>query len=94
MSAAANEATASAPRVRAAAERIVVYQHSDLIYWWAVWAYGLLLRPADVVARQVRSCWSKADGPVLIYPARVARHLLCRADAVRDCCSPTPGRAA
>jgi hypothetical protein len=40
MSAAANEATASAPRVRAAAERIVVYQHSDLIYWWAVWAYG------------------------------------------------------
>ena len=22
-------------------ERIRVYQHSDLLYWWVVWAYGL-----------------------------------------------------
>ena len=31
------------PPVRAGnGERLVVYQHSDLLYWWVVWAYGLL----------------------------------------------------
>lgn len=24
------------------AERLVVHQHSDLLHWWVVWAYGLL----------------------------------------------------
>src|SRR5262245_42047269 len=22
-------------------EKVIVHQHSDLIYWWVVWAYGL-----------------------------------------------------
>ena len=40
-------ATKSEPKPVAAAppamdsERLVVHQHSDLIYWWVVWAYGL-----------------------------------------------------
>ena len=37
--AAANEK--SAPRSRIG-EQLVVYQHSDLLYWWVVWAYGFL----------------------------------------------------
>lgn len=27
---------------RAGGERIRVYQHSDLLYWWVVWAYGFI----------------------------------------------------
>jgi len=29
-----------ASQVPPAQEHIVVYQHSDLLYWWVVWAYG------------------------------------------------------
>ena len=31
-----------APKAAAAipSERLVVYQHSDLLYWWIVWVYG------------------------------------------------------
>src|SRR5262245_30721483 len=28
------------PLVALGRDRIKVYQHSDLIYWWVVWAYG------------------------------------------------------
>ena len=38
MAVAANEK--SAPKVVDLGEKLVVYQHSDLLYWWAVWAYG------------------------------------------------------
>ena len=38
--AAANEK--SAPKVVDLGEKVVVYQHSDLLYWWVVWAYGFL----------------------------------------------------
>jgi len=30
------------PALPADSERIIVYQHSDLLYWWVVWAYGFL----------------------------------------------------
>jgi len=36
----ANDSTPAAPRSRSGEERLIVYQHSDLLYWWAVWAYG------------------------------------------------------
>src|SRR5690349_11785379 len=36
-----NEQKGAAPRgALADGERMKVYQHSDLIYWWVVWAYG------------------------------------------------------
>ena len=36
-----NEQKSAAPRAAAAdGERMKIYQHSDLIYWWVVWAYG------------------------------------------------------
>jgi hypothetical protein len=76
MSAAANEATASAPRVRAAAERIVVYQHSDLIYWWAVWAYGYFC--ALLTWWHGKSVVLVEGGrPVLIYPRASASPMSC-----------------
>src|SRR6516165_5548106 len=48
-------------------ERLVVHQHSDLIYWWVVWAYGLFcalwtwLRGTYVTV-------SPGHKPVLVYP--------------------------
>jgi hypothetical protein len=41
----ATAATAQQPATAAparAAERLRVYQHSDLLYWWVAWAYGLI----------------------------------------------------
>jgi hypothetical protein len=36
-----NEQKAPAPqRLATEGERLKVYQHSDLLYWWVVWAYG------------------------------------------------------
>src|ERR1700682_5518669 len=35
-------ATISKPPQSQSKERLVVYQHSDLLYWWVVWAYGLV----------------------------------------------------
>ena len=32
---------ATAPIPAPGVERLIVYQHSDLLYWWVVWAYGL-----------------------------------------------------
>ena len=31
-----------APLMPGTSGRLVVYQHSDLLYWWVVWAYGFL----------------------------------------------------
>ena len=44
MATAVNEQKPPAPAPAAAGqgERIIVYQHSDLIYWWVVWAYGFV----------------------------------------------------
>ena len=33
-------ATNKAPVQSASKERLIVYQHSDLLYWWVVWLYG------------------------------------------------------
>jgi hypothetical protein len=47
--------------------RLVVYQHSDLLYWWVVWAYGFFcallswLRGTPVI-------FSQGHKPVLVYP--------------------------
>jgi hypothetical protein len=57
-----NKPAPPAPR----ADRIVVYEHSDVLYWWIVWAYGfvcaLLTRAfgRDVVLAGTR--------PVRVYP--------------------------
>ena len=68
MPAAVNEATPTAPRAKIAAERIVVYQHSDLIYWWAVWAYGYFC--ALLTWWHGKSVVLVEGGrPVLIYPS-------------------------
>jgi hypothetical protein len=40
MTATTSTPTPNAPRVSSAEERLIVYQHSDLLYWWAVWGYG------------------------------------------------------
>ena len=59
----------SAPRsVADHGERLIVYQHSDLLYWWVVWAYGFFCAALTVAARQAGRR-SRTDGrPVLIYP--------------------------
>lgn len=71
MSAAVNEQRQPAPVSAAAAgrnlDRLVVYQHSDLLYWWVVWAYGFFcalltwLRGSPVPV-------APGHKPVLIYP--------------------------
>ena len=56
-----NDTTPAAPRARSGEERLVVYQHSDLLYWWAVWAYGYFC--ALMTWWHGKSwCWSKAAG--------------------------------
>jgi hypothetical protein len=35
-------ATISKPPLSQSKERLIVYQHSDLLYWWVVWAYGIV----------------------------------------------------
>jgi len=57
----------AAPPPQLDAGRLVVYQHSDLFYWWVVWAYGLFcalwtwLRGTPVTI-------SQGHKPVLMYP--------------------------
>src|ERR1044071_1375151 len=47
--------------------RLIVYQHSDLLYWWVVWAYGFLC--ASLTWLQGKPVVLSADGrPVLFYP--------------------------
>ena len=63
----ANDSTPAAPRARSGEERLVVYQHSDLLYWWAVWAYGYFC--ALLTWWHGKSVVLVEGGrPVLIYP--------------------------
>lgn len=61
------EQKSAAPPASALGGRIRVYQHSDLIYWWVVWAYGFFcalltwLRGTPVAVAQ-------GHKPVLVYP--------------------------
>ena len=56
------------PPVRAGnGERLVVYQHSDLLYWWVVWAYGLLCALLTRLAGEPVSFPGQSK-PILIYP--------------------------
>src|SRR5215471_7057985 len=67
MTATRSEPKPTAAPIAAGAERLIVHQHSDLIYWWVVWAYGLFcglwtwLRGSYVTV-------SPGHKPVLIYP--------------------------
>ncbi len=48
-------------------ERLRVYQHSDLLYWWVVWAYGYLC--ALLTWTRGKPVVIAEDGrPVLMYP--------------------------
>ena len=62
-----NEKKQRAARHASGEERLVVYQHSDLLYWWAVWAYGYFC--AFLTWWQGKSVMLVEGGrPVLIYP--------------------------
>jgi hypothetical protein len=65
MAVAANEK--SAPKVVDLGEKVVVYQHSDLLYWWVVWAYGFLCA-ALTALRGVPVTLAQGHKAVLIYP--------------------------
>jgi hypothetical protein len=68
MPAAVNEQRpASAPAPADQQERLVVYQHSDLIYWWVVWAYGLFCALLTWLGGTPVTL-SSSHKPVLIYP--------------------------
>ena len=47
--------------------RMKVYQHSDLLYWWVVWAYGFLCAFLTWL-RGVYVSVEAAHKPVLVYP--------------------------
>jgi hypothetical protein len=47
--------------------KLIVYQHSDLLYWWVVWAYGLLCA-AITWLRGTPVMLAEGHKPVLIYP--------------------------
>ena len=51
----------------AKAERLRVYQHSDLIYWWIVWAYGYVCAFLTWVQGN-RVAMSPGARPVLVHP--------------------------
>jgi hypothetical protein len=66
MSAAVNEQKPKAVSLETD-ERLIVYQHSDLLYWWVVWAYGFFC--AGVTYVRGKPVVLSEDGrPVLIYP--------------------------
>lgn len=48
------------------AERLVVYEHSDLLYWWVVWSYGFLC--ALLTRVQGKEILLEGTRPVLVYP--------------------------
>ena len=67
MSAAVNEQKPPAPAPAGHGERIIVYQHSDLIYWWVVWVYGFVCALLTWLGGKPVAI--AGDGrPVLIYP--------------------------
>jgi len=53
-------------QVRVDAERLVVYEHSDLLYWWVVWGYGFLC--ALLTRVQGKEILLEGTRPVLVYP--------------------------
>ena len=57
----------SAPAHGPDSGKLIVFQHSDLLYWWIVWAYGLVC--AAITWLQGKPV-TLAEGhkPVLIYP--------------------------
>jgi hypothetical protein len=68
----ANTASDHKPAAAAAisgtsADRLVVYQHSDLLYWWVVWAYGFLCALLTRVAGDPVTLPGHTK-PVYIYP--------------------------
>ena len=68
MPTAANEnKPGTASRATGGSDRIVVYQHSDLLYWWVVWCYGLFC--AFLTWLQGKAVVLVEGGrPVLIFP--------------------------
>lgn len=64
MAAVANQESSAQPVLEA--ERIVVYEHSDLLYWWVVWAYGFV--SAFLTRLFGREVLLEGTRPVLIYP--------------------------
>src|SRR5258707_684666 len=46
---------------------LIVHQHSDLLYWWVVWAYGLFCALWTYVRGSYVTV-SEGHKPVLIYP--------------------------
>jgi hypothetical protein len=46
---------------------LIVHQHSDLLYWWVVWAYGLFCALLTYL-RGTYVTLATAHKPVLIYP--------------------------
>lgn len=58
-------ATNKTPAQSISKDRLVVYQHSDLLYWWVVWLYGFFCA-AITYAQGVRV--TLVDKPVLIHP--------------------------
>jgi hypothetical protein len=61
------QAQASPRQVVEPTERMRVYQHSDLLYWWVVWAYGFLCALMTYLWGQPVNI-PNAHKPVLIYP--------------------------
>jgi hypothetical protein len=47
--------------------KLIVHQHSDLLYWWVVWAYGLLCAVITWL-RGTPVTLAEGHKPVLIYP--------------------------
>lgn len=58
-------ATNKAPVQAISKERLIVYQHSDLLYWWVVWLYGFFCAGITYV-QGVRV--TLVDKPVLMHP--------------------------
>ena len=49
-------------------ERIEVYQHSDLLYWWVVWAYGFFCALLTWLRGTPVMLSARGHKPVLFYP--------------------------
>lgn len=61
------EQKSAALRVGPGAERMKVFQHSDLIYWWVVWTYGFFCALLTWL-RGTPVTMGEGHKPVLIYP--------------------------
>jgi len=65
MSAAVSEQKSS--QARPDSGRMIVYEHSDLLYWWVVWAYGLFCALLTWLSGKSMAI-SEGHRPVLMYP--------------------------